>query len=128
MRDGGLRQLFQKHLSEVHWQAIESWGTGIGIPDLNGCISGVEFWIELKQAKANKVKISPGQVAWIERRLRAGGHVYVAVRKDTELHLFHGGDIRSLYIDGLRGAESLGTWGNGPAGWKWPEILAVLKG
>ena len=136
MRDGGLRQIFQRHLPEVHWQAIESWGTGIGIPDLNGCAGGVEFWIELKRATANAVKISPGQVAWTERRLRAGGRVYVAVRKNSaaskrraatdELHLFRGEVIRSLYTDGLQNCPALGVWPNGPASWHWADILAAM--
>ena len=135
MRDGGLRQIFQKHMPSVHWQAIESWETGIGIPDLNGCVDGVEFWIELKQATANAVKISPGQIAWIERRVRAGGNVYIAVRCKAErgkrrlardeLYLYSGNAVRLVYSDGIA-TPPLRKFVGGPSSWDWAEIRRIL--
>jgi hypothetical protein len=32
----------------VHFQRIET-NVGLGVPDVNGCGDGVEFWLELKQ-------------------------------------------------------------------------------
>jgi len=136
MRDGGLRQLFQRHIPEAHWQAIETWSTGMGVPDLNGCLKATEFWIELKQTKANAVGISPEQVAWIERRCRAGGRVFVAVRQKCEagkrkvacdnLLIYHGSDARKLLTDGVDGPLYEGRWVGGPAAWDWQEVRATI--
>jgi Holliday junction resolvase len=80
--DGGLRKLFGANLPKHHTQAIETGGTGKGIPDLNGCCEGVEYWVEMKQTQSWKVpNVKPEQVAWTERRERVGGRVLVAVRQ-----------------------------------------------
>lgn len=46
------------------WQRIESANTGSGIPDVNGIIGGIEFWIELK---IGIPRLRPAQVAWHTR-------------------------------------------------------------
>lgn len=46
------------------WQRIESANTGSGIPDVNGIIDGIEFWIELK---IGIPRLRPAQVAWHTR-------------------------------------------------------------
>jgi hypothetical protein len=138
MRDGGLTGIFRKQMPHVHWQPVETWSTGQGVPDLNGCVSGAEFWIEMKQTKSNKVKIEPEQVAWAERRLRAGGRVFLAVRlhcdagprkeaKD-ELHLFRSNDARAIMLEGLSAikATPLVLLRGGPAKWDWAKVQRVL--
>jgi hypothetical protein len=35
----------------VHFQRIET-NVGLGVPDVNGCGDGVEFWLELKVSSA----------------------------------------------------------------------------
>jgi hypothetical protein len=135
--DGNLRTIFQKHLPEVHWQPIETWSTGQGVPDANGCLAGQEFWIENKLTDGWKVNFEPGQVAWAERRIRAGGRVLLAVRRKTnagprrgdacdELWLFNGSQSRAVSVDGLKGAKPLVIEGNGPAKWDWDTIRKVL--
>lgn len=128
-RDGGLRQLFAKRIKRAHWAPIESWGTGIGIPDANCCLDGIEFWVEFKKATANKVNISPGQVAWHERRARAGGRTFIAIRRqrdDDELYIYRGLKVRELLDNGLA-LRTNTMWIGGPANWDWSEIEEILK-
>ena len=127
--------MFQRHFPDGHWQAIETGSTGLGIPDLNGVISGVELWIELKLATAIAVDVRPEQVAWIERRVRAGGRAFIAVRckcsagarrvARDELHLYNGSSGRRLKEHGLN-ARPLGAWAGGPTKWDWKAIRDFL--
>jgi len=129
--DGGLRQLFRKHLPEFHWQAIESFVTGAGIPDANGCLDGIEVWIENKFAKGRRrVDISPAQVGWIEQRLRHGGRVFIAVRHVTSkldtLYLLQGNTARELIAGEVPEAVAIGTWHGGPVRWDWDAVKQLL--
>jgi Holliday junction resolvase len=125
--DGGLRLLFRKHLTKVDWQAIES-STGLGIPDLNGCVDGIEFWIECKAAAHWRVKISPEQVGWAERRARRGGRVFLAARRASdELWLFKASSVRDLASQRLDAVPCLGHWAGGPARWDWPAVSSLLS-
>jgi len=137
MIDGGLRGLFSKHLVGWHCQAIETGGTGLGIPDLNYCRSGVEGWIEMKQTEALAVDISPNQVAWAERRLRAGGRVFLAVRRTTTagprkgpatdaLLLFPGAVMRAIHLGGIMAAEPLLRCEGPPSKWDWQAVMGYL--
>jgi hypothetical protein len=124
MIDGGLRQLFRQHLPKVHWQAIETGGTGRGIPDLNGCLGGIEAWIELK---GPKTPMRPEQVAWIERRARAGGRVFIALRKPRDtLILLPARGARALLEKTL--PATLGRWTGGPSAWDWEDISRLIFG
>jgi Holliday junction resolvase len=127
MIDGSLRQLFREHLPHVHWQAIETGGTGRGIPDLNGCFAGIEVWIELKRMVGRRVLMRPEQVAWIERRARAGGRVFIAVRKGKE-QLFLVGPTGARHLLENRFPAVLGRWSGGPRAWNWAEITTILFG
>lgn len=139
MSDGNLGQLFQKHLPEVHWQRIETL-VGRGTPDLNGCLWGREFWIENKLTSGWTVNFEIGQTAWAERRARAGGRTFVAVRRIAtagprrgaacdEMWLFRGQEARQLEAEGLKGQQPIiGCWSGGPAKWDWDKIRKVLAG
>lgn len=136
--DGGLRQLEMKHIQGCHWQPIETWSTGQGVPDINGCIDGIEFWIENKRTLAWSVEFDAMQIAWIERRIRNGGRVFIAVRRLTvagprkgkavdELHVFHGLFARTLAQGGLSAAPDAVVFGEGgPARWPWADFRALL--
>lgn len=127
VKDGNLRALFREHLrAGIHWTSIESAITGAGIPDLNGCGCGVEFWIEMKQTTANKVRIDPFQVSWAERRMRAGGRTFLAVRKINSLYLYRGEVIRRVFLHGLSGAKPLLLCDGGPPRWDWGCIRKIL--
>ena len=75
-----------------------------GVPDLSYCVDGVEGHIELKfmdslPARNSTAVFGPrtakgmedDQIAWAERRLRAGGRTYVFAQVGKYLYLFHGG-------------------------------------
>jgi len=135
--DGGLRVLFHKNLKGLHWQAVETGGTGLGIPDSNFAGDGVEGWVEFKKTSTMAVGLSGPQVGWIESRLRHGGRVFVAVRHQTTagprkgpasdaLWLYPGSEARNLLVHGLRSQNRLGYWPGPPVKWNWSEIRALL--
>lgn len=140
MIDGGLRKLFQQHLPMFHWQAIETGMTGRGIPDINYCHEGVEGWLECKQTGGWAVGLRPEQVAWLDRRARARGRCWVAVRRKhalgprreavDELWLVRGSGVLVLAKGGLRDALANlvvdGIWVGGPARWDWTAVRKVL--
>jgi len=137
MIDGGLSKLFQEHLRDIHWQRVETWSTGFGVPDLNGCGNGVEFWIECKQTDGCKINLRPEQIAWAMRRMRAGGRVYIAVRRKhaggkrkggaiDELWLYPGSAAQALAVNRMALVRSVGFWPGGPARWPWPIIRKTL--
>ena len=128
--DGNLRGLFRDHLPQVHWQSIESGMTGRGIPDTNGCCQGQEFWIEFKENKHWVVALRPEQIGWMLQRTRAGGRVFVALRRAVnELWLLDGAAAKDLRDLGLRRCPSsavLGVYSGGPRAWDWGDILNHL--
>lgn len=130
--DGGLRKLLREKLPQVHWQAIETGGVGLGVPDVNGCYRGAEFWVELKQTDGWAVTLRPHQIGWLLHRARAGGRVFVLVRRAREeLWLCRGSCARELKSSGLKGvlpAAVLEVWGGGPQKWGWEALLAHLAG
>lgn len=137
-RDGGLRPLFAERIKTAHWQAVETWSTGQGVPDTNVCLNGTETWIEFKSTATNALRISPEQVGWIERRTRAGGRVLVIVRWSCtaglrrqardELLIFDGAHVRLLAQGGLSAATPLARWEGGPRAWGWETIIEFLRG
>lgn len=115
--------MFYKHMPYVHWQSIETGGTGRGIPDLNGCYRGAEVWVELKVMVGRKVIIHPEQIAWIERRTRAEGRAFVAIRTPRdELILVPGRDARLI----LESVPRTLLWPKGY--WNWNMISQTLFG
>jgi hypothetical protein len=74
-----LWQDVRKGLKEAHLVRIES-RIGLGIPDVNGCINGKDFWLELKVIKGNSLRLSKFQYTTLFRSLRAGGNVFVLAR------------------------------------------------
>lgn len=129
-KDGGLRRLLRENLPTVHWCTVESGAIAPGTPDVNGCRHGSEFWIECKQTDGWAVTLRPEQVGWLMRRARAGGRVFVLVRRaSSELWLLPGARADLLKAEGLRGSVApLGVWRGGPARWSWAEVEAQLVG
>jgi hypothetical protein len=133
--DDGLRSIMHANLRSFHWQAIESGLTSRGIPDSNGCGSGVEFWCE---SKANHggwaLKIDTFQVSWHERRLRNGGRTFITVRRRIEqvrtqcdeFYLFHGSCVRELMTKGMYAVKPLLVSSGGPSQWNWKKVESLL--
>jgi hypothetical protein len=140
MSDGQLRSLFQKAIPQFHWQSVETWSTGQGVPDCNFCGFGNEGWIEFKKTDTWRVVTTPEQVGWIERRMRAGGKCFVGVRRKhlggpkkgnpiDELWLFDGNALRILVYHRLPDVPLnllLGKWSGGPSGWDWLKVREKL--
>ncbi len=127
--------MFREWLPDLHWQSVETGGTGLGVPDSNYCGRGVEGWIEFKQTAGFAVTLRPEQVGWLDRRARAGGLVHVGVRRwhdggvrkgpaVDELWLLAGAAAKLMKGQGLRydARYIVGVWGGGPSGWDWPLI------
>lgn len=124
--DGELAALLRHHLPMVHWQRIETAGVGNGVPDLNYCYQWTEGWVELKKATGNVVGVRPTQVAWIERRLRAGGRVFIMIRRADSVWLRDGSTARALCSAELTLKNLAPDGSGGPAKWPWTKILNTL--
>lgn len=134
--DGGLRAMFRTHLPG-HWQSVETAATGQGVPDSNYCIGGVEGWVEFKQTHGWKPRFKPTQPGWISQRVRAGGRVWVAVRRwrsEAEVHadvdelwMVPGGLTVKLVHDGLQAVRYQSVVFSGPTRrWNWGEVCRLL--
>jgi hypothetical protein len=75
-RESKLWQRIKNNVKQPHLIRLES-NTINGIPDINGCWAGKEFWIELKSDTVSFPKLSKWQVAWINKRILAGGIVII---------------------------------------------------
>jgi hypothetical protein len=140
--DGGLRNIFRTYLQKLgyHFTAIETGGTGRGIPDSEYCSpTGETGWIEYKKTSANSIQISPEQIGWALQRSRNQGVIFYGVRKKCakgvrrracdELWLIDGASAQLLKEEGLKSRELkiLGIWANGPANWDWQQIDRILR-
>ena len=84
-------QELKKAWPNVHFQRIET-SVGLGIPDVNCCVNGIEFWLELKVSLGKRLAITKYQKAWILNRYKAGGLVFVLQKALSEraLKLYDG--------------------------------------
>ncbi len=140
--DGGRRLPFRRGMPAADWCSIESGLTGAGIPDLNGCVGGCEFWVECKACTRWAVTVRPMQVGWPLRRARAGGRTFFAVRRRApagprrgdavdELWLIRGSAAAELRDLGLRNNYPdilLGLWRGGPSTRDTAAVQAALTG
>jgi len=136
--DGDLWKSIRDHVRDAHWQRVETGEMGRGVPDLNGCMNGVEIWAELKFTRIWSVNVRPEQVAWIERRVRAGGRVFLIVRRrhsggpvkgspEDEMLIYSGDCTRVVAALGiLRGPPPLLRESGGPSCWDWGRVRDVL--
>ena len=88
-QESKLYQDLRKALPNVHFQRIET-NVGLGIPDVNGCCNGIEFWLELKVSSGTALRLSKYQKSWIIRRGMAGGRVFILRKalKERSLKLY----------------------------------------
>jgi hypothetical protein len=124
--DGDLRAIFRNHLPQVAWSSIETGAVEPGVADMNGCLNGVEFWIEMKRTFFSAVDVKPSQVAWHRLRQSKGGRTFFAVRRRSDLFLISGSHAVELRREGLSGCPFLLFTDGGPSGWDWRAILAIL--
>lgn len=138
--DDGLRGIFHTRLrQDCHWQAIETGGVGLGVPDSNVCIESLERWVEFKSTDAWAVVFRPEQISWHRKRIRTGGVTFIAVRRRhsggprkgpavDELWLCSGRWAERLQEGGLqdREVEWCGVWSHGPSRWDWDTVRMHL--
>lgn len=136
--DGGLRSRIVGGLVGPHWQAIETGGTGRGIPDLEGCWQGHSTWIECKATTGWVVGLRPEQIAWLQRRCRVGGSAWIAVRRQgrkwwrggarkgtvDELWIWHGSLAAHIAEHGLDCGLEPALYLQAP--WDWQSVGATL--
>ena len=137
MRDGGLRTEFRNRFFGWQWTSIETF-TQPGVPDSEYCSpDGDQGWIEFKRTVGWAVTFEPFQPAWIDRRARYGGRVWIAVRRVpsakrwagmNQLWLIPGKMVLDLAHQGLKpfGEEHM-MGALGPASWNWGLIEAKLR-
>lgn len=90
-----LRRGLKDFSINTHLVRIEN-SAEIGTPDVNGCIYGNDFWVELKVATEMrdsmiKVSITSDQVMWLRSRSRAGGNSFLLIMVKDEHYLLNGG-------------------------------------
>jgi hypothetical protein len=146
--DNGLRPLFRQHIPDFDWCTIETGMTTQGVPDSNYCGRpltprgpGFEGFVEYKATDGYVVDLRPEQIGWICRRVRWGGRVWIAVRRQStagprkgsavdELWVFPGRLAKEARLGGLRDsavAASAKVWHGGPARWDWRAVAARLR-
>jgi hypothetical protein len=136
VRDGGLRAEFRSRFHGYQWTSIETF-TLPGVPDSEYCSpQGAQGWVEFKRATAWKVTFEPFQPAWIDRRARYGGRIWVAVRRKPpakrwagldELWMIPGSEVLRLAHEGLRVFNNSYIMGSiGPASWNWELVEQAL--
>lgn len=85
--------------ADLHMDRVEN-STMLGMADVEGCLTGDQFWFELKVAlrpskPESKVvfqsKLKIEQVEWAKRRCRAGGNAWFLIQVGN-------GYSRSLYL------------------------------
>lgn len=92
-----------------------------GMPDVNGCFIGHEFWIETKQPKeparpgtplfGSNHDLSQDQANWFLRQKNAGGNGIIYIQTDRMTRLFIGGEFADLInVSTLRGLEAVALW------------------
>ncbi len=119
-----LYQALKTNLPKVHWQRIETGALQQGVPDVNGCWCGHEFWIELKCTTTDNVSLTPFQCSWHMRRAATGGlsWIMVAHSKHNALTLHRGVDALRLIEDGV--SSSMAHRLHAPV--DWPMVLRLL--
>lgn len=79
----------RKACPQVDWLRLENL-VGTGQPDVNGCLNGVDAWVENKVVKGHRIIFRPKQPAWLIRRMLHGGRVFVLARRE-DIFLLYGG-------------------------------------
>jgi hypothetical protein len=81
-----LSQARRVYKEDLHIDRVEN-SIIQGMPDVEGCLLGMQFWIELKcetRPKNPNTLIKPkfqlAQIPWIEKRIAAGGRAHVLLQ------------------------------------------------
>jgi len=101
-----LKQARSYFNENLHMQRIEA--STASVPDVEGCLYGHSFWIELKVAakpvRADTpvaVTFQPGQPEWLAARCNAGGLAWVLLQVGAEDRLLLHGRMAPHIAGGL---------------------------
>ena len=114
-----LYQALKTNLPKVHWQRIETGALQQGVPDVNACYGGREFWLELKCTSNDRVSLSPFQCSWHMRRATVGGASWILVSSPKALTLQRGADALRLMEEGV--SSCVASSYSAPV--DWPQFL-----
>jgi hypothetical protein len=115
-----------------HWDRIESHSASQGRFDVNACIEGDTFDIELKiyDSKRGGFVLRASQNAWACNRVRAGGNAWIFARYDgaqEEFLLIPAKNSRALIHDrSYEGwaKQAVKIWYGKP---QWQEFLRIVR-
>lgn len=81
-----LKKAIPLYKYKLHMNRVEN-SVMTGMPDVEGCLLGKQFWIELKVVGAParmhtliKPTFQPSQLPWLRRRALAGGRAFVLLQ------------------------------------------------
>lgn len=110
-----------------------------GIPDVDFCIDGIEGKVELKYREgaparartacyASHPNLREAQEAWIKRRLRNGGRVFILAQIGDYLYLLHGAEAPQFNALTLAEFERRALWQGGPRidTDEWADLIKTL--
>lgn len=115
-----------------HWDRIESHSASQGRFDVNACIDGVTFDIELKiyDGRRGGLVLRANQNAWACNRVRAGGIAWIFARYDgaeEEYLLIPANRSRELIHDRSYAGwarQAIKIWRGKP---DWQEFLQIVR-
>ncbi len=130
---GWLSKHHKPHYRErLHMHRVEN-SCSKGMADVEGCLDGDQFWIELKSearpSDPNRTKIKPkfqdGQPSWLKKRVKARGRAFVLLQvgsgHEAKRYLIPGDLAPSLAHGWLE--EKLARLSVTPPEAKWNEVL-----
>lgn len=104
----------------VHCVRIEN-AVSSGLPDVNCCYNGKDFWIELKIVREGRVQLRSSQTAWITARSGFGGRVVLLAKSDEDLIMYRGIDVFNLAMSNGY-IEKVKPWARFYKPWNWLAI------
>lgn len=120
-----------KGIPDLDVHRVEN-SVGSGMPDVEGCYRGGQFWLELKATTRPvrpttpiRVKFQPLQVHWLEKRWRCGGSCWVYLKVEDARYLVPGNKAHIVEA-GVPEAE-LAALAVLPPNHTVPEMLAVVS-
>lgn len=84
----------RNNVKNVHFTRIENLSS-FGVPDVNCCSFGCEFWLELKVGDGRFPDLSRYQIAWHYQHFVHGGKSFILQKslRRGRLELFEGGQV-----------------------------------
>jgi hypothetical protein len=111
----------------------------MGMPDINGCIWGNEFWMELKSPVepkrasstmfASNHKLSIDQQNWFLRQRSASGQAYVIIHTDKRWYLIDGEHADIINKASVELLTALTLWNTATSiakPYEWKQLRQII--